>query len=397
MPHRIFISSVMRDFAPERAAAKEAITRLRQQPVMAEDFGAQPVSSQTACLEGVRSSHIYVGIFGPRYGYVAPRSGLAATEEEFNEARQRGLPILCFEKKGLKEPPQEAFLQRIKAYETGYSFAFFDTPDELKMLVVQALNDQIGRTDVSTLDPAAAAAALDRHRWGSRHSERTWLGAVLLPTRQGECFLDVLEFGRPEMRNRLLQPAYFGSSPLFGVELGTRTVEEGDALVFRQEDERRQMAAALEIHADGTLVYGTAMSRDADGFSLTRSYVIDEEEVEHRLDAFATYARQFYQGLDRGELITGLYAGVSLTGIQYKTFGKIPSHPLNQFTLPSHGLSDPLKVPTVPLRVPRAGLADPTDLAHKLTGHIARMFRGANASFAVGAGPQWGRPFGLPE
>src|SRR5437588_11991224 len=98
MSHRIFISSVMRDFAPERAAAREAVIRLRHKPVMAEDFGAQPVSSQTACLEGVRSSHIYVGIFGPRYGYVAPRSGLAATEEEFNEARRRGLPILCFEK-----------------------------------------------------------------------------------------------------------------------------------------------------------------------------------------------------------------------------------------------------------------------------------------------------------
>ena len=94
--HRVFISSVMRDFGHVRSAAREAISSLRQQPVMAEDFGAQPVSSQTACLDGVRSSDIYVGIFGERYGYVA-KSGLSATEEEFDEARKQGLPILCFE------------------------------------------------------------------------------------------------------------------------------------------------------------------------------------------------------------------------------------------------------------------------------------------------------------
>jgi hypothetical protein len=397
MSHRIFISSVMRDFAAERAAAKDAVTRLRQQPVMAEDFGAQPISSQTACLEGVRSSHIYIGIFGPRYGYVAPSSGRAATEEEFNEARRCGLPILCFEKKGSKEPPQELFLQRIKAYETGYSFASFDTPEELKMAVVQALNDQIGRPDVSALDSAGAAAALDRHRWGSRRSDRTWLGAVLLPTRHGESFLDVLEFGRRELRDRLLQPACFGSSPLFRLELGTRTAEEGDALVFRQEDERRQNAAALEIHADGALVSGAALSRVADDTSLARIHIIDEDEVERRLVAFATYAGQFYQGLDRGELITSLYAGVSLTGIQYKTFGKLPSHPLTSIQMPSHGLPDPLKIPTTPLRVPRAELADPAALARKLTGHIARAFRSANASFTSGVAPRWGGPFGFPE
>src|SRR4051794_2978374 len=99
----IFISSVMRDFGDVRLAARQAVESLRQHPVMAEDFGAQPHSSQTACLEGVRASEVYVGIYGGRYGSVA-RSGVSATEEEFNEARRRGLPILCFEQGGPKEP-----------------------------------------------------------------------------------------------------------------------------------------------------------------------------------------------------------------------------------------------------------------------------------------------------
>jgi hypothetical protein len=383
MSRRVFISSVMRDFGAERAAAREAVTRLRLQPVMGEDFGAQPYSSQAACLEGVRSSHIYIGIFGPRYGTVNPVSGLTATEEEFNQARERGMPILCFEQAGPKEPEQDAFLRRIKAYETGYAFASYATPEELKMQIVQALHDLIGRPDISALDLDGAAAALDRHQWGSRRPDQygAWLGAVLLPRRQGETFLDVLEFGRPEVRNRLLQPAFFGSSPLFSVEFATRTAEEGDALVFRQADDRRQNVTSLAIHADGALIFGAALDRDSGGFSMVRYHVIDEEEVERHLAAFATYAWQFYQGLDRGELITDLYLGTSVTGIDHKTFGRLPSFPLNSFSMPSHGLPDPLKIPTPPLRVSRADLADPASLARRLTEHMARAFRNANAYF----------------
>ncbi len=258
MSRRIFISSVIQDFAAERAAAKEAVISLRQQPVMAEDFGAQPFSSQTACMEGVKSSEIYIGIFGPRYGYKAPGSGLAATEEEFNEARRRGLPILCFEQKSnRKEAEQTAFLKRIKAYETGYAFAFFKTPDELKMQVVQAIHDLIGQPGISTLDPAGAVAALNRHAWGSRRlgQYETWLGAVLVPARQGDCFLDVLEFGQKELRNRLLQPALFGPEALLSVELGVRTAEEENALVFRPYAQRGNLPSVEDIIEGGVALW----------------------------------------------------------------------------------------------------------------------------------------------
>ena len=387
MARRVFISSVMRDFGPQRAAAKEAVIRLRQQPVMAEDFGAQPISSQTACLEGVRTSEVYVGIFGTRYGFVAPSSGLAATEEEFNEARSRGLPILCFEQKGTKEPAQAAFLQRIKDYETGYAIVFFDTPDELKMLVVQAIHDLIGQPGVTTLEPSAAGAALDRHQWGSRRSDQygTWLGAVLLPARQGERFLDVLEFSQRQRQDSLLQPAVFGPGSLFDLELGVQRAEAGEALVFRQGENQRPAVAALEIHADGTLVYGLALRREANDFrSFGSNFVIDEEEVERRLASFATYAGHFYEHLDRGDLITSLYFGTSLTGIENKSFGKLPPSSQNSFTMPSHGLRNPLNVPDTPLRVSRAELADPAALARKMTEHIARIFRNANAYYTPG-------------
>jgi hypothetical protein len=393
---RIFISSVMRDFGAERAAARDAVRSLRQEPVMAEDFGAQPFSSQTACLEGVRSSDLYVGIFGPRYGFVAPSSGLSATEEEFHEARRRGLPILCFEKKGSKEPAQEAFLAQIKAYETGYAFAFFESPEELKLEVVKAVHDLIGTQGVSMLDPTGATTHLERCAWGSRRPGQygTWLGAALFPGRQGENYLDVLAFGQKDLRDRFLMPARFGPGTLFAQELGVQTSEEGDALVFRQGDDHRQDAApvaTLEIHADGTLVYGTELGREKKGsFSTVTGFVIDEEGVERLLTAFAHYTNQFYQSLPRGEVITSLYLGVSLTGIQMKSFGRLPTGPVQGVSMPMHGLSDPLKVPDAPLRLSRADLADPTGLSKKVTGHIARAFRQANAYFTSGgSGRAW--------
>jgi hypothetical protein len=146
----------------------------------------------------------------------------------------------------------------------------------------------------------------------------------------------------------------------------------------------------LEIHADGTLIFGAALNRKVDGSSLARYHIIDEEEVEHRLAAFATYAGQFYRSLARGELITDLYSGASLSGIDNKTFGKLPPHPLNSFTMRMHGLPNPLKVPATPLRVSRVELADPSAFARRMTEHIARVFRQANAYFTPGSSSRRG-------
>jgi hypothetical protein len=125
----VFISSVMKGFSAERQAARKAVESLRMTPVIAEKFGAKPHSSQLACLEGVRASDIYVLILGAKYGFVA-QSGLSATEEEYNEARRRGLPVLVFVQNIEREPKQQEFFDRIGGYESGYFPAFFDEPND---------------------------------------------------------------------------------------------------------------------------------------------------------------------------------------------------------------------------------------------------------------------------
>lgn len=48
------------------------ILALGHEPVMFEDFTAQPVPSREACLEGVRSSDAYLLLLGERYGHPFP-------------------------------------------------------------------------------------------------------------------------------------------------------------------------------------------------------------------------------------------------------------------------------------------------------------------------------------
>ncbi|HXS78292.1 MAG TPA: DUF4062 domain-containing protein [Terracidiphilus sp.] len=71
------MSSLIAGMQPLRQAARSAVTTLRHQPLMAEDFGAQPRSPQVACLNGVREADLVVLILGETCGALQP-SGLSA-------------------------------------------------------------------------------------------------------------------------------------------------------------------------------------------------------------------------------------------------------------------------------------------------------------------------------
>src|ERR1051326_88112 len=100
----------MEDF---RAAAAKAIEALGHTVVRAEDFHAMPTSSRTACLAAVRASDATVLILGEQYGAVQA-SGLSATHEEFNEAREHR-PMFVFVREGIPpDPRQAAFIKEAR-------------------------------------------------------------------------------------------------------------------------------------------------------------------------------------------------------------------------------------------------------------------------------------------
>lgn len=92
---RVFVSSLITDMPQERAAVRAGIEAVGATPVMFEDLGAQDVSAEHAYIAGVRSSEVYVGMWGPRYGVRMP-DGYSATHAEYLEAERNGLRLCLF-------------------------------------------------------------------------------------------------------------------------------------------------------------------------------------------------------------------------------------------------------------------------------------------------------------
>jgi len=139
---RIFVSSTIQDLQEERAGAVRAIRMLRQQPVFSESFGAQSDSPDQVIFDRLDTCHVYIGIFGSRYGSIPEGAeGKSVTHLEFERARGLGLDILVFEQAGVadREPILVKFMQHIKGYKEGYLVERFETIGELEEKVDFAL------------------------------------------------------------------------------------------------------------------------------------------------------------------------------------------------------------------------------------------------------------------
>src|SRR5690242_5925799 len=66
---RVFISSTLDELAPERAAAREAITQLHLTPIFFES-GARPYPPRELYRPYLAQSDIFVGLYWQRYGWV---------------------------------------------------------------------------------------------------------------------------------------------------------------------------------------------------------------------------------------------------------------------------------------------------------------------------------------
>ena len=74
---RVFVSSTLEELAPERAAVRAAIERLRLTPVMFE-LGARAHPPRELYVSYLRQSDIFVGLYGESYGWVAPPTTMRA-------------------------------------------------------------------------------------------------------------------------------------------------------------------------------------------------------------------------------------------------------------------------------------------------------------------------------
>ncbi|WP_426234791.1 DUF4062 domain-containing protein [Pseudomonas sp. TWP3-2] len=136
---KVFVSSVVRNFEPYRAAAKKAVSLLGHTPVMCEDFGARPYSSQEACMTEVDQADVVVLILGSDFGFQMS-SGESVTQQEFRRAKAGGKPILAFLQDTPAEGPQADFRWEVSDYVDGLFRATFTNEHELSDSIIWALN-----------------------------------------------------------------------------------------------------------------------------------------------------------------------------------------------------------------------------------------------------------------
>src|SRR5213595_413746 len=90
---RVFVSSTLDELAPERAAAREAITQLRLTPVLFE-LGARPYPPRELYRAYLAQSVIFIGLYWQRYGWVAPDMTISGLEDEYELSE--GMPRLVY-------------------------------------------------------------------------------------------------------------------------------------------------------------------------------------------------------------------------------------------------------------------------------------------------------------
>jgi predicted ATPase len=137
---RVFVSSTLRELAPERRAVRAAIEQLNLAPVMFE-LGARPHPPRDLYRAYLDQSDIFVGLYSESYGWVSPGDEVSGLEDEYRLAPHE-MPKLVYVKEGVeREPRLQELLARIKG-DDRVSYVYFTDADQLAELV---------RSDLATL------------------------------------------------------------------------------------------------------------------------------------------------------------------------------------------------------------------------------------------------------
>lgn len=126
---RVFVSSTLQEVADERKAAREAITKLRLSPVMFE-LGARPHPPKDLYRAYLDQSHIFIGIYWQKYGWVAPDMDISGLEDEYNLSGDKPKLIYIKSPAPDREPRLKQMLDRIK--NDNVSYKYFATAEELR-------------------------------------------------------------------------------------------------------------------------------------------------------------------------------------------------------------------------------------------------------------------------
>ena len=188
---RVFVSSTLDELAPERAAAREAITQLRLAPVLFES-GARPYPPRQLYRAYLAQSDIFIGLYWQRYGWVAPDMTISGLEDEYQLSADKPRLIYLKTPASEREPGLQRLLDRIRGEEVA-SYQKFSTPEELRERIAndlaQLLTEHFTTAASAEVPARPASMPMPRSRLIDREQERAQAEALL---QQGEVGLVTL-------------------------------------------------------------------------------------------------------------------------------------------------------------------------------------------------------------
>lgn len=368
---KVFVSSLISNFGALREAARRAITTLRYEPIMAENFGAQPNSPQVACLQGLREADLVVLVLGAHYGVVPPGSTLSATHQEYREARGKK-PVLAFVQQGVTpDSEQTAFIEEVQGWEGGLFRGGFEGPEDLQAGITRALHDvtlanAVGPVDQSELATRAAQLLPEENR-NQVPSASLDLALAGGPRQR---ILRPVDLEAPGFADEVLQSAMFGEHRFFDRGRGSETEIVGADLLVRQD-----RGASLTLTEQGEILLRMPLDeprqRGAFGFD---GMVILEEVVQRKLGTGLGYASALIERLDPTQRLTHVALAARISGAEYRAWRTQAQHAASPGSIQMSAVPSGARKP-ITLVVRRAALRlDRSNVIEDLLVPLRRQF-----------------------
>ena len=280
---RVFVSSTLAELAPERQAARRAIEALRLTPVMFE-LGARPHPARALYRAYLDQSHVFLGLYWQRYGWVAPGEDVSGLEDEY--LLSGPLPRLVYLKDPSpdREPRLGELIDRIQA-DDDTSYKHFTTLEEIERVITEDLALLLSErflADEVDQEPGSAT-------WGVRLPEPPSTIVGRERELQDLCVL----LGRPDARLvTLIGPGGIGKTRL-GLELARSLAGSfaDGAVMVPLQDARSHEDVLPMIAATMGVTFDRSTTADAMAGSIgERRVLLFLDNFEHVLEAASAVA-----------------------------------------------------------------------------------------------------------
>ncbi len=346
---RVFVSSTLEELSEERAALRRAIDDLHLTPVMFE-LGASPHPPRALYRAYLEQSHVFVGVYWQRYGWVAPDMNVSGLEDEY--LLSEGMPrLIYFKEPAERDEQMTEFTRRVKS--GGNSFRRFKDAEELAELLREDLAHLLTErfesvaTDEgapTAIEPAAGTSLpVPMTRLVGREQDARQLLALL--TEQDVRFVTLTGVGGIGKSRLALEVARRVKSHGLSVFLVDLTA------VTRPEEAPRAIAAALSVPDDGArpLLEGIAERLRGAGSALL---VLDNFE---QIAEAGHYVGEILERCPQLKVLVASRILLDIRGEHHWEVTPLP-HPSDSHRRSVEAMAD---CPAVELFVDRAQSADP--------------------------------------